>query len=330
MEVNKDKALENGLTVVQVYSIINSSVSPDNTVTTINENSREYDVLLIDETQVIDTKEELENLEIMNAYGEVITVSDIADVYFEEGYTTITRSEQERVLTVTSKLKNGYNIGLVSGDIEDLLDDYDVPEGYTVEIAGENEMIMDALEDLGVVLLLAVLLIYMIMAAQFESLKYPFIVMSCIPLAFTGGFIALIVTSNPISIISAIGFIVLVGVVVNNGIVMVDYTNKLKEQGMHYTEAVIKAGKTRIRPIIMTALTTVFALSTMAIGVGRGAEMMQPLAITAIGGLLYSTLLTLFIIPSIYALMDQAEEKRKERREFAERNMKRKSDAKAK
>ncbi len=330
VEVNKDKALENGLTVVQVYSIINSSVSPDNTVTTINENSREYDVLLIDETQVIDTKEELENLEIMNAYGEVITVSDIADVYFEEGYTTITRSEQERVLTVTSKLKNGYNIGLVSGDIEDLLDDYDVPEGYTVEIAGENEMIMDALEDLGVVLLLAVLLIYMIMAAQFESLKYPFIVMSCIPLAFTGGFIALIVTSNPISIISAIGFIVLVGVVVNNGIVMVDYTNKLKEQGMHYTEAVIKAGKTRIRPIIMTALTTVFALSTMAIGVGRGAEMMQPLAITAIGGLLYSTLLTLFIIPSIYALMDQAEEKRKERREFAERNMKRKSDAKAK
>ena len=330
VEVNKDKALENGLTVAQVYSIINSSVSPDNTVTTINENSREYDVLLIDETQVIDTKEELENLEIMNAYGEVITVSDIADVYFEEGYTTITRSEQERVLTVTSKLKNGYNIGLVSGDIEDLLDDYDVPEGYTVEIAGENEMIMDALEDLGVVLLLAVLLIYMIMAAQFESLKYPFIVMSCIPLAFTGGFIALIVTSNPISIISAIGFIVLVGVVVNNGIVMVDYTNKLKEQGMHYTEAVIKAGKTRIRPIIMTALTTVFALSTMAIGVGRGAEMMQPLAITAIGGLLYSTLLTLFIIPSIYALMDQAEEKRKERREFAERNMKRKSDAKAK
>jgi multidrug efflux pump subunit AcrB len=194
-----------------------------------------------------------------------------------------------------------------------------------VEISGENEMIMDALQDMGIVLLLAILLIYMIMAAQFESLKYPLIVMSCIPLAFTGGFLALIVTQNPISIISAIGFIVLVGVVVNNGIVMVDYTNKLKDTGMHYTEAVIEAGKTRIRPIIMTALTTIFALSTMAVGVGRGAEMMQPLAITAIGGLFYSTFLTLFIIPSIYALMDQAEERRAERREFAKRNMNRKA-----
>ena len=233
-------------------------------------------------------------------------------------------------MTVTAKLKNGYNIGLVSGDIEDELKDYDVPEGYEVEIAGENEMIMSALQDMGLVLLLAVLLIYMIMAAQFESLKYPFIVMSCIPLAFTGGFLALIATGNPISIISAIGFIVLVGVVVNNGIVMVDYTNKLKDEGMHYTEAVIKAGKTRMRPIIMTALTTIFALSTMAVGVGRGAEMMQPLAITAIGGLMYSTLLTLFIIPSIYALMDQAEERRKERRAFAQRNMDRPSKGKKK
>jgi len=325
VEVNKDKALENGLTVAQVYSAIDEVVAPDNRVTRLSENAREYDVLLIDETKVIDTKDELEELEIENGFGEMVKVSEIADVYFADGYTTITRTEQERVLTVTSKLKNGYNIGLVSGDIEDELKDYEVPEGYVVEIAGENEMIMGALEDLGIVLLLAVLLIYMIMAAQFESLKYPLIVMSCIPLAFTGGFIALIATNNPISIISAIGFIVLVGVVVNNGIVMVDYTNKLKEQGMHYTEAVIQAGKTRIRPIIMTALTTIFALSTMAVGVGRGAEMMQPLAITAIGGLLYSTLLTLFIIPSIYALMDQSVERRKERRAFAQRNMERKS-----
>ncbi|MBN2878808.1 MAG: efflux RND transporter permease subunit [Clostridia bacterium] len=325
VEVNKDKALENGLTVAQVYSAIDEVVDPNNKITTINDDSREYDVLLLDDTKVIHTKEELENLELQNAFGETILVSDIADVYFEEGYTTITRTDQERVLTVTAKLKNGYNIGLVSKDIEKELKDYEVPEGYAVEIAGENEMIMDALQDLGIVLLLAVLLIYMIMAAQFESLKYPLIIMSCIPLAFTGGFIALIATSNPISIISAIGFIVLVGVVVNNGIVMVDYTNKLKEKGMHYTEAVIKAGKTRIRPIIMTALTTIFALSTMAVGVGRGAEMMQPLAITAIGGLLYSTLLTLFIIPAIYSLMDQSVERRKERKAFAERNMNRKA-----
>ncbi|MEX1378059.1 MAG: efflux RND transporter permease subunit [Eubacteriales bacterium] len=325
--VDKNLALQNGLTVAQVYNAIDAVVAPDNKVTTLNDEAREYDVLLINNTKVIDTKDELEDLEIENGFGEMVKVSELADVDFAEGYTTITRTGQERVLTVTSKLKNGYNIGLVSDDIEKELKDYEVPDGYTVEIAGENEMIMDALWDLGTVLLLAILLIYMIMAAQFESLKYPFIVMSCIPLAFTGGFIALIATQNPISIISAIGFIVLVGVVVNNGIVMVDYTNKLKEEGMHYTEAVIKAGKTRLRPIIMTALTTIFALSTMAVGVGRGAEMMQPLAITAIGGLLYSTLLTLFIIPSIYALMDQAEERRKERRAFAERNMNRKSEA---
>ena len=240
----------------------------------------------------------------------------------EKGFGFISGDDGKEVFAHFSQIQ-----GLVSQDIEDELKDYEVPEGYEVEIAGENEMIMDALEDLGIVLLLAVILIYMIMAAQFESLKYPLIVMSCIPLAFTGGFIALIVTSNPISIISTIGFIVLVGVVVNNGIVMVDYTNKLKEEGMHYTEAVIKAGKTRIRPIIMTALTTIFALSTMAVGVGKGAEMMQPLAITAIGGLLYSTLLTLFIIPSIYALMDQAVERRAERRAFAEMKMNQKTES---
>ncbi len=181
-------------------------------------------------------------------------------------------------------------------------------------------MILDSLKDLALVLALSIALIYMVMAAQFESFKYPLIVMSCIPLAFTGGFFALAATGNPISIIAAIGMIILVGIVVNNGIVMVDYTNQLKAEGMHYTEAVIKAGKTRLRPIIMTSLTTIFALMTMALGVERGAEMMQPLAITAIGGLMYSTLLTLFVIPAIYALMDQAEERRAERRAFAQRH----------
>lgn len=329
VEVDKDKVLENGLTVAQVYQAIDELIVPNNLVSRISEGPREYDVLLINEEDAINTKEELENIELVAAEGddEALLVKDVAEIFIQDGYTSINRSEQERILTVTSALKGGYNIGLVGDDIEKELKDYDVPEGYSVELVGENEMITSALQDLMLALALAVVLIYMIMAAQFESFKYPLIIMTCIPLAFTGGFIALIATNNPISIVAFIGLIILVGVVVNNGIVMVDYINKLKEGGMHYSQAVVQAGKTRLRPIIMTALTTVFALSTMAFGVGRGAEMMQPLAITAIGGLIYSTLLTLFIIPAIYALMDQSVERRAERKAFAQRNNKKKGKA---
>jgi HAE1 family hydrophobic/amphiphilic exporter-1 len=167
-------------------------------------------------------------------------------------------------------------------------------------MTGEDETIAEAMDQLYLMLLLAVILIYLIMVAQFQSFLSPFIIMFTIPLAFTGGLFALYFTGNKVSVVAMIGFVMLAGIIVNNGIVMVDYINQLRREGMEKKEAIIEAGKTRLRPILMTALTTILAMSTMALGVGSGSEMMQPMAIVTEGGLVYGTLLTLFVVPCIY------------------------------
>lgn len=190
--------------------------------------------------------------------------------------------------------------------MESKLKDYDLPEGYRIELSGENKMIKDSLRDLLYMLLLAIAFIYLIMVAEFQSLLSPFIVMFTIPLAFTGGLLALALTGNEISLISMLGFLVLSGVVVNNGIVFVDYTNQLRERGMDKDEALVLAGKTRMKPILMTAITTILGLSTLALGVGVGAEVLQPLAIVAIGGLTYATILTLVVVPAMYSIFHKS------------------------
>ena len=156
-------------------------------------------------------------------------------------------------------------------------------------------------------LALAVVFMYLIMVAQFQSLRSPFIVMFTIPLAFTGGLLGLWLTGSPVSVIAMVGFVMLSGIIVNNGIVFIDYTNQLISQGMDQKEALVEAGRTRLRPIIMTALTTILGLSTMAIGFGSGADMVQPMAVVTIGGLIYGTALTLFVVPCIYALFHKKE-----------------------
>lgn len=166
-------------------------------------------------------------------------------------------------------------------------------------------MIDDAMQQLYLMLLLAVIFIYLIMVAQFQSLLSPFIIMFTIPLAFTGGLFALFVTGNEVSVIAMIGFVMLAGIIVNNGIVMVDYINQLRREGMDKHEAIVESGKTRLRPILMTALTTILSMSTMAFGLGDGSEMMQPMAIVTEGGMIYGTLLTLFVVPCIYDLFNR-------------------------
>jgi HAE1 family hydrophobic/amphiphilic exporter-1 len=187
--------------------------------------------------------------------------------------------------------------------VVDALKDYELPVGYEYIILGESEETMEALEVLGLAVLLGIVLIYMIMASQFQSLTYPFIIMFTIPLAFTGGFLILFFADMAISVVSAIGLIILTGVVVNNGIVIVDYTNQLIDEGKEIMDALLEAGRTRLRPVIMTALTTILALTTMALGIGEGAEMMQPMAVTSIGGLIYATMLTLVIVPIMYYII---------------------------
>ena len=221
----------------------------------------------------------------------------------------INHVSQVRSLNATAQIDENHNIGLVSKEFEKKLAEYKVPEGYSISIEGENKQIKDVLESLIYMIILAIVFIYGIMVSQFQSLLSPFIVLFTIPLAFTGGIIGLLITGKELSIVSMLGFLILAGIIVNNGIVFVDYVNQLIEEGMPKREALIKAGKTRIRPILMTAVTTILGLSTMALGIGTGAVMGQPMAIVTIAGLIYATILTLFVVPSIYDILHREKNK---------------------
>lgn len=310
--VDKEKAMENGLTVAQVYSSVSTLLAKGNTATTLSMKNRDYPVIVIDEEHSSIEKRNLEGLKIkVNKDGEEkeVLIGDIAKITEEKGLSSISRKSQERYMTVTAAIDSDHNIGLVSREIEDKLKDYNLPDGYNIEFSGENEMITTSLKDLVNMVLLAIVFIYLIMVAQFQSLLSPFIVMFTIPLAFTGGLLALIFTGNDLSLIAMLGFLVLSGVVVNNGIVFVDYANQLRGEGKKIKEALIITGRTRMRPILMTALTTILGLSTLSLGVGVGSEMLQPLAIVAIGGLIYATILTLVVVPVMYSTLHKEKNK---------------------
>ena len=229
-------------------------------------------------------------------------LSDIASFESTEAPKAVNRIDQTRYIGVTAAIADGYNVGFVSEDVETALRNYDMPSGYSYTMSGENETITDAMEQVYLMLILALIFMYLIMVAQFQSLLSPFIIMFTIPLAFTGGFIGLFVSGSEVSVIALIGFVMLSGIIVNNGIVLVDYINQLRVGGMEKKEAIITAGRTRIRPVMMTALTTILALSTMAFSDDMGADMSKPMSVVTIGGLIYGTLLTLIVIPCIYDL----------------------------
>jgi multidrug efflux pump subunit AcrB len=253
----------------------------------------------------------LSSLSIAPLYQEDASLS-VTSIERVTGFASINTDGSSRYLTVTGQVEDGKNITLVSQAVNANVNAYLESEafsqyggGYVVSFEGENEEIIDAVIELALAAFVAILLVYMIMAIQFQSLVYPFIILGTIPLAFTGGLMALLVTNSFLSLVSIMGLIILIGIVVNNGIVLIDYINKLREQGKPIMEAIVEAGQTRLRPIFMTALTTILALTTLAIGIGEGAELLQPMAITAIGGLIYATILTLVVIPTIYALLNR-------------------------
>lgn len=301
--VDKSKAMENGLTVAQVFAEVSSLLASDKTATSLSMGNQDYPLIVIDEAGKPSSQEDLKGIKIKNMKDEEVELGDIVNIHEEKGLSSINRNSQERYISVTASIDEDHNIGLVSRELENRLRTYDLPEGYRIDLEGENKMIKDSLRDLIIMVALAIVFIYLIMVAQFQSLLSPFIVMFTIPLAFTGGLLALWLTGNNISLIAMLGFLVLSGVVVNNGIVFVDYTNQLRESGMKKRDALILTGKNRIRPILMTAITTILGLSTLSAGMGVGAEMLQPLAIVAIGGLVYATLLTLFVVPIMYDIL---------------------------
>lgn len=214
---------------------------------------------------------------------------------------------------MSASLEDGYNIGLVSSGVQKKLDGYQLSAGCELHMSGEDETINEAMKQVG--LILALVFMYLIMVAHFQSRLSPFIVMFTVPLAFTGGFFGLFLTGNPVSVIAMIGFVMLSGIIVNNGIVLVDYTNQLRLEGIEKHEALVEAERTRLRPVIMTAMITVFGLFGIALGIGIGADMLQTMAIEVIGGLTYGTLLTLFVVPCIYDVLSHRKMKKFDKEE---------------
>ena len=230
-------------------------------------------------------------------------LSEVATIEETVSLNSIAHSDQRRYVTVSAGIAEGYNVTLVSAEAQKAVEDVVLPDGVKISFSGENEMIMEAMEQLLLMLLLGIVLVYFIMVAQFQSLTSPFIVMFTIPLAFTGGFLALLIAGIEVSVISLIGFVMLVGIIVNNGIVLVDYINQLRLEGMERREAIIEAGVTRLRPILMTSITTILGLLVMALAKNVGTSLMQPVALVCIGGLTYATLMTLLVVPCMYDIV---------------------------
>ena len=312
VSVNKDEAMKYGLTVAQVYQQISEKLKSETTSTTITSNSNDLAVVIknnASETTIKDLKL-LEIKGTKNNKDAKVKLNKIATITNATTPASINHKNQTRYMTVSASVDEDHNIGLISRDIQSKIDNYNTPNGYEVELTGENETINSTMKDLVLMILLAIVFIYLIMVAQFQSLLSPFIVMFTIPLAFTGGLLGLLVTRQILSVTSMLGFLILAGIVVNNGIVFVDYVNQLRLGGVDKRTALLETGRARIRPILMTAMTTILAMSTMALGVGMGSELSQGLSIVTIGGLLYATLLTLFIVPILYDIFHRKEMKK--------------------
>ena len=305
--VNKNLAIKEGLTTAQVYQQIASKLTEESSATTLNDENGTVDVVVENSTAGKFTKDDLLNMKLTadksDGTKSEVTLSTIAAVENGASLDSINHDNQNRTLSVSAAVKDGYNVTHANDAVKNMIEKKDlVPDGVKISYGGETQEIMDAMRQMVLMLIVGLILVYLIMVAQFQSLRSPFIVLFTIPLAFTGGMLALLICGQDVSVVSMMGFVMLMGVVVNNAIVLVDCINRFRLEGMEMDEAIINAGAVRMRPVLMTAVTTILGLLPLAIGIGTGAEMVQPVAIVCIGGLIYATLMTLVIIPVMYRI----------------------------
>ena len=335
--IDRDKAMSYGFTVAQIYAQIAQRLTTSVTSTTITTGGEKLEVVILDKTDRL-TRENILDMEFeatdmsaaagspgsagssgmdtsalaamtggetsgsdtASTQNKVHKLGEFGSLEETSAQGTITRENLTRYISVTAETEDGYNLALLTRKLEDKLSTYEPPEGYKVEIEGESSEINDMLTQMSKLMALALLFIYLVMVAQFQSLLSPFIVMFTIPLAFTGGMIGLIIANEQLSMLSLMGFLILMGTVVNNGIVFVDYANQLRIGGMKRQDALVATGRTRMRPILMTAMTTILAMMQLIIGKGMGSQMGRGMAIVIASGLIYATLMTLYIIPVMY------------------------------
>lgn len=308
--LDKDAAMRKGLTVAQIFSELNGKMTESTDAATVTIDGEDMKIVVKDGREPLTRENLLDyNFEIQTTddNGNTVTedhpLSEFATLKLEEGVQSINRENQSRYMTVTATVAEGSNATLLSRELQPLIDAYELPDGYTIDTAGESDMVNQMVIQMSKVLLLGLALIYLVMVAQFQSLLSPFIVLFTVPLAFTGGLIGLLLMNEPLSVMGMMGFVVLLGTVVNNGIVFVDYANQLRMGGLERREALIATGKTRMRPILMTALTTILAMVSLLFGDDLSSQMSKGMAIVVAGGLAYATLMTLFIIPVMYDIL---------------------------
>ena len=308
--LDKDAAMRKGLTVAQIFSELNGKLTESTDAATVTIDGEDMKIVVKDGREPLTRENLLDyNFEIQTTddNGNTVTedhpLSEFATLELEDGVQSINRENQSRYMTVTATVAEGSNATLLSRELQPLIDAYELPDGYTIDTAGESDMVNQMVIQMSKVLLLGLALIYLVMVAQFQSLLSPFIVLFTVPLAFTGGLIGLLLMNEPLSVMGMMGFVVLLGTVVNNGIVFVDYANQLRMGGLERREALIATGKTRMRPILMTALTTILAMASLLFGDDLSSQMSKGMAIVVAGGLAYATLMTLFIIPVMYDIL---------------------------
>jgi len=305
INIDREKTFAQGMLPIQVASTVNNVTrGTDAFQLTDNENNI-YTVHVSYDRDITNNIDDLNNLLLKKPDNTYITLSDVTDIEIGEGPTTINRIDQQSAVQFTVKYATSTNLGDISSEVDAEIEDLDLAEETDISYGGERELLDSSMNDLGLAFVLALVFIYIVMAAQFESFKYPFVIMFTVPLAVVGVAIGLIATNTSLGLTAFIGVIVLAGIVVNNAIVLVDYINQKKADGMKTYDAIVVSVKNRTRPILMTASTTILGLLPLAIGLGEGAEMNQPMGISVIGGLISSTFLTLFIIPIIYSLFDK-------------------------
>jgi HAE1 family hydrophobic/amphiphilic exporter-1 len=293
------------LTLGDVASLVRSKIQGD-IATDIQREDRTVDIRLRAGEEYRETVEDVLRLSIAQNGKTSIPLSAVADVKVEAGPAEIRRTEGNRVALVTANLE-GRDLGSVSDAIAAALREMNLPSGYDWVLGGQREEMETSFESMRLAILLAVFMVYLVMASQFESLLHPLVILFSVPFALIGLLVTLYISGTAVSIVVLIGAILLAGIVVNNAIILVDYTNQLRRRGVAKLDALRKAGQVRLRPILMTTATTVLGLFPMAIGLGEGSELRRPMALTVIGGLVASTLLTLLIIPAIYNLLDRGE-----------------------
>ena len=310
IDVNREKASDLGLAPYQIAQTVNSITRGQFASQFIDKKQNVVSVIVQYDERYRNSVEKLKQIKLKTPLGNFVTLGDVATVSIAEGPVSIRRVDQAHAVTFNVKYESSLSLGEMTAQMDGIVERIKLSDATEMSYGGDRELFENAIDDMLLAVVLAIVLVYIVMAAQFESFKYPFVIMFSVPLMVIGVALGLFVTNTPISVTAVIGILVLVGIVVNNGIVLVDYINQRKEAGMSSYDAIISSVRDRVRPILMTALTTVLGLLPLALGLGEGTEMNQPMGIVVIGGLISSTFLTLYIVPIVYSLLDRQTRRR--------------------